>query len=87
MALACPGVARTSTALLIAWTLQALKVLVGAVAGEPEGTSGKVLPLNQADKQMMREIFASIGSASSEGSASLLSAIPAAMSTMQRVPG
>lgn len=87
MALACPGVARTPTALLIAWTLQALKVLVGAVAGEPEGTSGKVLPLNQADMQMMREIFASIGSASSEGSASLLSAIPAAMSTMQRVPG
>ncbi|XP_064915017.1 cullin-9 isoform X16 [Columba livia] len=76
-----------SSALVQQAGLAALKVLVGAVAGEPEGTSGKVLPLNQADMQMMREIFASIGSASSEGSASLLSAIPAAMSTMQRVPG
>lgn len=68
-------------------TLQALKVLVGAVSSEPGGAGGKPLPLNHADAQMMREIFASIGSASSEGSASLLSAIPAAMSTMQRVPG
>ncbi|KAK2531861.1 hypothetical protein Q9233_005521 [Columba guinea] len=76
-----------SSALVQQAGLAALKVLVGAVAGEPEGTSGKVLPLNQADMQMMREIFASIGSASSEGSASLLRAIPAAMSTMQRVPG
>lgn len=66
-------------------TLQALKVLVGAVAGEPGGAGGK--PLNQADAQMMREIFASIGSASSEGSSGLLSAIPAAISTLQSVPG
>lgn len=62
-------------------------MLVGAVSSEPGGASGKPLPLNHADAQMMREIFASIGSASSEGSASLLSAIPAAMSTMQKVPG
>ncbi|XP_064302621.1 cullin-9-like isoform X2 [Phalacrocorax carbo] len=67
--------------------LAALKVLVGAVADEPGDGSGKPLPLNHADAQMMREIFASIGSASSEGLASLLSAIPAAMSTLQRVPG
>ncbi|KAM9273288.1 cullin-9-like [Cariama cristata] len=67
--------------------LATLKVLVGAVAGEPGGAGGKPLPLNHADAQMMREIFASIGSASSEGSASLLSAIPAAVSTMRRVPG
>nr|XP_009937429.1 PREDICTED: cullin-9 [Opisthocomus hoazin] len=66
---------------------QALKVLVGAVADEPGGAGEKPLPLSHADAQMMREIFASIGSASSEGSASLLSAIPAAMSTMQSVPG
>ncbi|XP_052661399.1 LOW QUALITY PROTEIN: cullin-9-like [Harpia harpyja] len=65
--------------------LAALKVLVGAAAGEPGGAGGK--PLNHADAQMMREIFASIGSASSEGSSSLLSAIPAAVSTLQRVPG
>ncbi|XP_065691497.1 cullin-9-like isoform X10 [Patagioenas fasciata] len=76
-----------SSALVQQAGLATLKVLVGAMAGEPEGASGKVLPLNQADMQMMREIFASIGTASSEGSASLLSAIPAAMSTMQRVPG
>ncbi|XP_025939208.1 cullin-9-like isoform X4 [Apteryx rowi] len=67
--------------------LAALKVLVGAGSGEAGGASGKPSPLNHADAQMMREIFASIGSASSEGSASLLSAIPAAMSTMQRVAG
>ncbi|XP_075564412.1 cullin-9 [Pelecanus crispus] len=76
-----------SSALVQQAGLAALKVLVGAVAGEAEGAGGKPLPLNHADAQMMREIFASIGSASSEGSASLLSAIPAAMSTMQRVPG
>ncbi|XP_074898454.1 cullin-9-like isoform X1 [Buteo buteo] len=65
--------------------LAALKVLVGAAAGEPGGAGGK--PLNHADAQMMREIFASIGSACSEGSSGLLSAIPAAVSTLQRVPG
>ncbi|XP_023779099.1 cullin-9-like [Cyanistes caeruleus] len=63
---------------------QALKVLVGAADG---AAGGKCLPWNHGDAQMMREIFASIGSASSEGSASLLSSIPAALSTMQRVPG
>ncbi|KAM6356070.1 LOW QUALITY PROTEIN: cullin-9-like [Podargus strigoides] len=76
-----------SSALVQQAGLAALKVLVGAVAGEPGGAGGKPSSLNDADAQMMREIFASIGSASSEGSASLLSAIPAAMSTMQRVPG
>ncbi|XP_014818000.1 PREDICTED: cullin-9-like [Calidris pugnax] len=76
-----------SSALVQQAGLAALKVLVGAVSGEAGGAGGKPLALNHADAQMMREIFASIGSASSEGSASLLSAIPAAMSTMQRVPG
>ncbi|KAM6298282.1 cullin-9-like [Aegotheles albertisi] len=76
-----------SSALVQQAGLAALKVLVGAVAGEPGGAGGKPSPLEHGDAQMMREIFASIGSASSEGSASLLSAIPAAMSTMQRVPG
>ncbi|KAM6433601.1 cullin-9-like [Rhynochetos jubatus] len=67
--------------------LAALKVLVGAVAVEPGGADGKPSPLNHADAQMVREIFASIGSASGEGSPSLLGAIPAALSTMRRVPG
>ncbi|XP_030921229.1 cullin-9, partial [Geospiza fortis] len=66
---------------------QALKVLVGAADAEPGGAGGKGLPWNHGDAQMMREIFASIGSASSKDSASLLSSIPAALSTMQRVPG
>uniref|UniRef100_A0A672UNN5 Cullin 9 n=1 Tax=Strigops habroptila TaxID=2489341 RepID=A0A672UNN5_STRHB len=76
-----------SSALVQQAGLAALKVLVGAVAGEPGGAGGKLLPLKQADAQLIREIFASIGSASSKGSASLLSAIPAALSTMQSVPG
>ncbi|XP_077638048.1 cullin-9 [Lonchura striata] len=67
--------------------LAALKVLVGAADAEPGGAGGKCLPWNHGDAQMMREIFASIGSASSKGSAGLLSSIPAALSTMQRVPG
>ncbi|KAM4681472.1 LOW QUALITY PROTEIN: cullin-9 [Amazona ochrocephala] len=76
-----------SSALVQQAGLAALKVLVGAVAGEPGGAGGKLLPLKQADAQLIREIFASIGSASSKGSANLLSAVPAALSTMQRVPG
>ncbi|XP_032539493.1 cullin-9-like isoform X5 [Chiroxiphia lanceolata] len=75
----------SSSALVQQAGLAALKVLVGAADGEPGG--GKSLSWNHADVQMMREIFASIGSASSEGSASLLSTIPAALSIMQRVPG
>ncbi|XP_064020759.1 cullin-9 isoform X2 [Pogoniulus pusillus] len=67
--------------------LAALKVLVGAEGGSPGGAGGKPSSLSHGDAQMMREIFASIGSACGESSASLLSAIPAAMSTMQRVPG
>ncbi|XP_066172808.1 cullin-9-like [Sylvia atricapilla] len=67
--------------------LAALKVLVGAADGEAGGAAGKGAPWNHGDAQMMREIFASIGSASGEDCASLLSCIPAALSTMQRVPG
>uniref|UniRef100_A0A8C5JE01 CUL9 protein n=1 Tax=Junco hyemalis TaxID=40217 RepID=A0A8C5JE01_JUNHY len=62
--------------------LAALKVLVGAADAEPGGAGGKGWAWNHGDAQMMREIFASIGSASSKGSASLLSSIPAALSTM-----
>ncbi|XP_071596104.1 cullin-9 isoform X4 [Heliangelus exortis] len=77
----------SSSALVQQAGLVALRVLVGAVAGKPGGAGVEPSPLNHADAQMMREIFASIGSASSKGSASLLSAIPAAIVTMQRVPG
>ncbi|KAM6278732.1 cullin-9-like isoform 3-T3 [Porphyrio hochstetteri] len=77
----------SSSALVQQAGLAALKVLVGAAAGEPGGAGGTPLPLSHADAQVMREIFASIGSASSEGSSSLLSAIPAAVSTMQSFPG
>ncbi|KAM9383000.1 cullin-9-like [Phaethornis superciliosus] len=76
-----------SSALVQQAGLVALRVLVGAEAGKPGGVRGEPSPLNHADAQMMREIFASIGSASSKGSASLLGAIPAAIVTMQRVPG
>ncbi|XP_025047892.1 cullin-9-like isoform X4 [Alligator sinensis] len=55
--------------------LTALKVLVGAGNCEVLGTSGKPYPLNHSDAQMMREIFASIGSATSKDSDSLLCAI------------
>lgn len=85
--LGCPGVAEEPLPCAPLWSPQALKVLVGAADGEPGGAGGKCLPWNHGDAQMLREIFASIGSASSEGSASLLSSIPAALSTMQRVPG
>ncbi|XP_057269580.1 cullin-9-like isoform X2 [Pezoporus wallicus] len=76
-----------SSALVQQAGLAALKVLVGAVAAEPGGAGGKLSPLKQADGQLIREIFASIGSAASKGSANLLSAVPAALSTMRRVPG
>ncbi|XP_059576354.1 cullin-7 isoform X4 [Alligator mississippiensis] len=67
--------------------LAALKVLVGAGNCEVLGTSGKPYRLNHSDAQMMREIFASIGSATSKDSDSLLCAIPAAISTMQGMAG
>ncbi|XP_067389128.1 cullin-9-like [Emydura macquarii macquarii] len=67
--------------------LAALKVLVGAGNCELLGASEKPCSLNHADAQMMREIFASIGSASSKDSDSLLCAIPAAIRTMQGTAG
>ncbi|KAL8185246.1 UNVERIFIED_CONTAM: hypothetical protein K2H54_043762, partial [Gekko kuhli] len=67
--------------------LTALKVLVGAGNCELLGTSGKSYPLNHSDAQMMREIFASIGSATSKDSDNLLCAIPAAIQKMLGTPG
>uniref|UniRef100_A0A8C4VCE7 Cullin 9 n=1 Tax=Gopherus evgoodei TaxID=1825980 RepID=A0A8C4VCE7_9SAUR len=65
--------------------LAALKVLVGAGTCELMGASEKPYPLNHADAPMMWEIFASIGSASSKDSDSLLCALPAAIRTMQDI--
>ncbi|XP_063247771.1 cullin-9-like isoform X2 [Prinia subflava] len=67
--------------------LAALKVLLGAADAEAGGAGGTRSPWSRGDAQMMREIFASIGSASGEGCAGLLSSIPAALSAVQRVPG
>uniref|UniRef100_A0A8C4VHW4 Cullin-9 n=1 Tax=Gopherus evgoodei TaxID=1825980 RepID=A0A8C4VHW4_9SAUR len=67
--------------------LAALKVLVGAGTCELMGASEKPYPLNHADAPMMWEIFASIGSASSKDSDSLLCALPAAIRTMQDING
>ncbi|XP_053168983.1 cullin-9-like isoform X2 [Hemicordylus capensis] len=67
--------------------LAALKVLVGAGNCELLGTSGKSYPLNHSDAQMMREIFASIGSASSKDSDNLLSAIRTAIEKVLGTPG
>ncbi|XP_044867648.1 cullin-7 isoform X1 [Mauremys mutica] len=67
--------------------LAALKVLVGAGTCELVGASEKPYPLNHADAPMMWEIFASIGSASSKDSDSLLCALPAAIRTMQGTAG
>uniref|UniRef100_A0A8V0Z6L4 Cullin family profile domain-containing protein n=1 Tax=Gallus gallus TaxID=9031 RepID=A0A8V0Z6L4_CHICK len=61
--------------------LAALKVLVGA-----GGAGGKPSLLSRADAQMMREIFASIGSACGEGSPGLLGAIPAAIRAITGCP-
>ncbi|KAH0622781.1 hypothetical protein JD844_025442 [Phrynosoma platyrhinos] len=66
---------------------KALKVLVGAGNCELLGTSGKSYPLNHSDAQMMREIFASIGSASSKDSDNLLCAISTAIEKMLNTHG
>lgn len=84
---AAPRVAEGPLPCALLLSSQALKVLVGAADGELGGAGGKCLPWNHGDAQVLREIFASIGSACSEGSASLLRSIPAALSTMQKVPG
>lgn len=60
---------------------------MGAGNCELLGTSGKFYPLNHLDAQMMREIFASIGSASSKDSDNLLCAIRTAIEKMLDTPG
>lgn len=60
---------------------------MGAGNCELLGTSGKSYPLNHSDAQMMREIFASIGSASSKESDNLLCVICIAIEKMLATPG
>ncbi|XP_019715818.1 cullin-9 isoform X2 [Hippocampus comes] len=66
--------------------LATLKVLMGAAKYEPQG-AGSVPALSESGAQMMLEIFASIGSATPEGSKGPLAAIPAALDLMLRTPG
>uniref|UniRef100_A0A8C9V6R7 Cullin 7 n=1 Tax=Scleropages formosus TaxID=113540 RepID=A0A8C9V6R7_SCLFO len=49
--------------------------------------TGGCLPLSESGTQMMLEIFASIGSATPEGSKGLLGAIPAAIELLLNTPG
>ncbi|TRY95392.1 hypothetical protein DNTS_010961 [Danionella cerebrum] len=58
--------------------LATLKVITGASKHDPNSAAG-YLPLSESGTQMMLEIFASIGSATPEGSKGLLSAIPSAI--------
>ncbi|KAL8185229.1 UNVERIFIED_CONTAM: hypothetical protein K2H54_043583 [Gekko kuhli] len=67
--------------------LAVLKVLLGVGNSELPGACGKSCPLNHSDAQMMREIFASIGSASIKDSDNMLCAIPAAIQKMLGTPG
>ncbi|KAK1791072.1 hypothetical protein P4O66_002114 [Electrophorus voltai] len=66
--------------------LAALKVITGASKHDLRGV-GSCLPLSESGTQMMLEIFASIGSATPEGSKGLLGAIPSAIDLMLNTPG
>ncbi|XP_035255877.1 cullin-9 isoform X2 [Anguilla anguilla] len=66
--------------------LAALKVITGASKHDIR-SMGRCLPLSESGTQMMLEIFASIGSATPEGSTGLLGAIPAAIELMLNTPG
>ncbi|XP_034041458.1 cullin-9 isoform X2 [Thalassophryne amazonica] len=66
--------------------LAALKVITGASKHDLHSISSSP-PLTDAGTQMMLEIFASIGSATPEGSRGLLGAIPAAIELMLQTKG
>ncbi|XP_059374070.1 cullin-9-like isoform X6 [Carassius carassius] len=66
--------------------LAALKVITGASKHDPRSVGG-CLPLSESGTQMMLEIFASIGSATPEGSKGLLCAIPSAIELMLSTAG
>lgn len=65
---------------------QTLKVITGASKHDPRSVGG-CLPLSESGTQMMLEIFASIGSATPEGSKGLLCAIPSAIDLMLSTTG
>ncbi|KAM8738786.1 cullin-9 isoform 2-T2 [Acanthopagrus schlegelii] len=66
--------------------LATLKVITGASKHDLRSV-GSGLPLSESGTQMMLEIFASIGSATPEGSKGLLGAIPAAIDLMLKSKG
>ncbi|XP_023183425.1 cullin-9 isoform X2 [Xiphophorus maculatus] len=66
--------------------LATLKVITGASKHDLRSV-GSSLPLSESGTQMMLEIFASIGSATPEGSKGLLSAIPSAIDLMLKTKG
>lgn len=66
--------------------LQTLKVITGASKHDLRSV-GSCLPLSESGTQMMLEIFASIGSATPEGSKGLLGAIPSAIDLMLNTTG
>ncbi|KAM8851745.1 cullin-9 isoform 2-T2 [Synchiropus picturatus] len=65
--------------------LEALRVITGASKHDLRCVDS--LPLSEPDSQMMLEIFASIGSATPQGTHSLLAAIPAAISLALKTKG
>lgn len=65
---------------------QTLKVITGASKHDLRSV-GSSLPLSESGTQMMLEIFASIGSATPEGSKGLLASIPAAIDLMLKTKG
>ncbi|XP_062256366.1 cullin-9 isoform X1 [Platichthys flesus] len=66
--------------------LATLKVITGASKHDLRSV-GSGLPLSESGTQMMLEIFASIGSATPEGSQGLLGAIPSAIDLMLKTKG
>ncbi|KAM7385977.1 hypothetical protein PAMP_002009 [Pampus punctatissimus] len=66
--------------------LATLKVITGASKHDLRSV-GSSLPLSESGTQMMLEIFASIGSATPEGSKGLLGAVPAAIDLMLKTKG
>ncbi len=66
--------------------LQTLKVITGASKHDPRSVGG-CLPLSESGTQMILEIFASIGSATPEGSKGLLCTIPSAIDLMLSTAG
>ncbi|XP_069464981.1 cullin-9 isoform X2 [Ambystoma mexicanum] len=71
----------STSALVQQAALAVLKVLTGVGNSQLDGCA-KSYTLSHSDAQVMREIFASIGSAASTGSDNLLCVIPAAIGTM-----